>query len=384
MTSRNPGTISARKSSSAEAAMLEAERARADALFLSIGDGAISTDSHGMITRINRAALDMLGFSREELLGTWFPKSIVAVDEHNRPLDIADRPISQAFLSGRPVSAKSFYRRKDGMSLPIALTVSPYMLEGRPVGAVQVFRDITAELEIDRAKDEFISLASHQLRTPLTIIRTYSEMLANGFGGELNERQAAYVDAVNVSIVRMATLINSLLSVARIESGQVRIDRKKTDLVAILQSVIDEMAPRLQEKSIRLKSSLDPLPPVVTDQVLAKEIFVNLLSNAIKYTPENGTIKLQLGRQDKGILFSIEDSGYGIPKTEQNKVFSKFYRGSNILKKDTDGTGIGLYLVKRIIQNLDGDIWFKSREHHGTTFYCTLPAGRTSRPAGVD
>jgi len=376
MSAKSPGLVAARKPSSTESVPLEAERARADALFQSIGDGAISTDSRGMITRINRTALDLLGFDRDELEGTWFPKSIVAVDENNQPLDIAERPITQAFLSGRPVSARAYYRRKDGTPLPTALTVSPYMLEGRPVGAVQVFRDITAELEIDRAKDEFISLASHQLRTPLTIIRTYSEMLSQGFGGDLNDRQSSFINAVNVSVIRMSTLINSLLSVARIESGQVHINWKKTNLGTILQSVLDEMKPRLNDKSLRLKLTIKPSGQVTTDPVLVKEIFVNLLSNAIKYSPTRGTIVIRLEREPKHIMFTISDSGYGIPKTEQDKVFSKFYRGSNILKRDTDGTGIGLYLVKRITENLGGDIWFKSREERGTTFYCTLPLKR--------
>jgi len=201
-------------------------------------------------------------------------------------------------------------------------------------------------------------------------------MLSQGFGGDLNDRQSSFINAVNVSVIRMSTLINSLLSVARIESGQVHINWKKTNLGTILQSVLDEMKPRLNDKSLRLKLTIKPSGQVTTDPVLVKEIFVNLLSNAIKYSPTRGTIVIRLEREPKHIMFTISDSGYGIPKTEQDKVFSKFYRGSNILKRDTDGTGIGLYLVKRITENLGGDIWFKSREERGTTFYCTLPLKR--------
>src|SRR5262249_13614735 len=142
----------------------------------SIGSGAIATDEFGHITRINPTALRILGLAERDALGQWFPRVVTAVNPDNTPIGLIDRPIVKMFLTGQAVTEKLLYRRSDRQVIPVRVPISPIILNGRPVGAIEVFQDITLEEEVDRMKSEFISLASHQLRTPLSTIKTYSHM----------------------------------------------------------------------------------------------------------------------------------------------------------------------------------------------------------------
>ncbi|MGH7237135.1 MAG: histidine kinase dimerization/phospho-acceptor domain-containing protein, partial [Candidatus Saccharimonadales bacterium] len=188
-------------------------QAESEAIFRSIGEGAIATDEFGRITRINPITLKILGFTEDELIGEWFPKVIQAVTVDNRPVNLIDRPITRAFLAGTPISANLFYLHKSGSKIPVALTCSPIIVEGKPVGAVEVFRDVTFEQEVDRMKSEFISLASHQLRTPLSAIKTYSHMLVDGYMGPLLPDQVKSLETIIGATNRMNELISTLLNI---------------------------------------------------------------------------------------------------------------------------------------------------------------------------
>jgi PAS domain S-box-containing protein len=354
------------------------QRAEAEVLFTSIGDGAIATDEFGKITRVNPAALEMLGYDEEELIGHWFPKKIVAVSVDDMPINLIDRSITKAFLTGKSVSDKMLYRRKDGKKIPVAVTVSPILSDGKPLGAVEVFRDITLEREVDRMKSEFISLASHQLRTPLSAIKTYSHMLAEGYMGDLNDDQKRSLNTIIGASNRMNELISTLLNITRIESGTIAYNPKLLKVPDLISELMPELSLMAKSKDIELgfdtrgKASLK----VRTDPLIVKEVIMNLISNAIKYTPEGGGVKIILHSRRADIMLQIKDSGWGIPKASQDQVFSKFFRAQNIVKRETTGTGLGLYLVKGLVETLKGKIWFKSEEGKGTSFYFTLPRSR--------
>src|SRR5882757_8756894 len=198
------------------ATLVAEQRAQAEALFNSIGDGAIATDEFGKITRINPTALRILGYKESEVMHKWFPRMFVAVNEFDEPVNLIDRPITQTFLSGRSVSKKMWYRTKTGGNVPVSVTTAPIILGGRPIGAIEVFRDITLENEVDRMKSEFISLASHQLRTPLSAIKTYAHMLIEGYMGPLEPSQRKALQTVVVATNRMNELISTLLNITRI------------------------------------------------------------------------------------------------------------------------------------------------------------------------
>jgi PAS domain S-box-containing protein len=356
------------------------QRAEAEALFTSIGDGAISTDEFGKITRVNPVAQRILGYKESELVGEWFPKKIVAIHPDESAINLIDRPITRAFLTGQSISEKMYYKHKDGHIFPVAVSVSAIILDGKPLGAIEVFRDITLEEEVDRMKSEFISLASHQLRTPLSAIKTYSHMLADGYMGEVNETQKKSLRTIIGATNRMNELISTLLNITRIESGTIAITPKVIAVDQLIEEVVKELSLMAADKSIELtmKSVGQRAKMVKTDPLILKEIISNLVTNAIKYTPDKGAITLTVQAYQHTVQTSVRDSGWGIPEAQHAQIFSKFFRAHNIVKRETTGTGLGLYLVKGLIDALGGEIWFKSAEGKGTEFFVSLP--RYSKP----
>lgn len=347
----------------------------AEAIFQSIGDGAISTDEFGRITRINPTAQFLLGYDESELLGEWFPKKIRAITFEDVPVNLIDRPITRAFLTGKPVTEKMYYRRKNGQKIPVSINVSPLILDGRPLGAIEVFRDITLEQEVDRMKSEFISLASHQLRTPLSAIKTYTHMLSDGYMGELSGAQKSSLNTIIKASDRMNELISTLLNITRMESGTIAVSPKSVRLDSIAHDVVKELALMASDKSIRLSMHSRPKTgiTITSDPLIIKEILSNLITNGIKYTPDKGEVSVMLRSRKDNVLIEVYDSGWGIPKLSQEQIFSKFFRAHNIVKRETTGTGLGLYLVKGLVDALGGRIWFSSEEGKGTSFFVSLP-----------
>lgn len=356
--------------------------AESEALFTSMGDGAITTDEFGKITRVNPAAQQILGYEESELVDAWLPKKIIAVSFDDGIINLIDRPITKAFLTGRPVSSKMYYRRKDGEKVPVAVSASPIMLLGKPIGAIEIFRDITLEQEVDRMKSEFISLASHQLRTPLSAIKTYTHMLAEGYMGELNDSQKKSLSTIIGASNRMNELISTLLNITRIESGTISPTPKMVKLDNVIRQVLPELLLMAEAKNISviLEISTTLRNRIKTDPLIVQEVITSLVSNAIKYTPKSGEVRILVKPRRADILVEVHDSGWGIPTYDQDQVFSKFFRSQNIVKRETNGTGLGLYLAKGLVDVLGGKIWFTSQEKVGTSFFFTLPRSKRLTP----
>jgi PAS domain S-box-containing protein len=346
-----------------------------EALFASIGDGAITTDEFGTITRINKVGAEILGYKTSELIGKPFISTVKAEDLNGQLMTVIDRPITRAYLTGKPVSGKMCYRTKKGNLVPVSINVSPLMLDKRPIGAIEVFRDVTIEIEVDRMKSEFISLASHQLRTPLSAIKTYTHMLNDGYMGELNSTQKQSLETIISASNRMNELISTLLSITRIESGTIAVNLKRIKIDSVIDEIMPELNLMADTKGITLQVKVIGHAPtqIKTDSLIVKEVVTNLTTNAIKYTPDGGKVDLTIHPRKADVLIKVTDTGWGIPDTSQDKIFSKFFRGSNIIKRETSGTGLGLYLVKGLLETLGGKIWFDSKEGKGTTFSFTLP-----------
>jgi len=352
----------------------ELGRAEAETLFNSLGEGIIATDINARITRVNPAALAILGFTEQELIGTWFPESIVATFDNGSPIDIMDRPVTQAIVTGKTVSTRAQYRRKDGSLVPISLTVSPIMRGAKPTGAIEVFRDVTLDIKSDKMKSEFISVASHQLRTPLSAINVYTHMLHDGMVGDLNTEQAVFIKSILGSVGRMNHLINTLLNITRIEAGGVNVKLSHVKLQDLAAEIIEEQSPEATKKGLKISQRLrNDTPIMATDALLVREVMANLLSNAIKYTPSGGKITVSLRSDESNIILCVKDTGYGIPLSAQAHIFTKFFRADNILSEDVSGTGLGLYLTKTIAESLNGELWFESVENVGSAFYFSLP-----------
>jgi PAS domain S-box-containing protein len=354
------------------------EKIKYEALLTGIGDGVIATDNETNIIVMNPAAENILGWKKEEVIGRKLVDIVAVVDDKGVPVPESERPIIKAISDMKPfvtsINSNYNYLAKDGKKIPVFLNATPVAVNGKLIGAINIFRDITHEKDIDRMKTEFISLSSHQLRTPLSAIKWFGEMLLAGDAGTLTPEQKEFVDNIYESTERMIALVNSLLNISRIESGRIIIDPEPTQLPELVNDVIKEVRNKIDEKGQHLITSFHPdLPNINIDPKLIREVYKNLLTNSIKYTPNGGDISVFISKNEKEIVSQVTDSGYGIPEREQTKIFEKFYRGENIVKLETEGTGLGLYLVKAVIESSGGRVWFESKENTGTTFWFALP-----------
>jgi signal transduction histidine kinase len=227
--------------------------------------------------------------------------------------------------------------------------------------------------ELDRAKTEFVGLASHQLRTPLTAVSWFTEMLLKKDFGNLNEKQEDYLGEIYAGNQKMIDLVDDLLNTSRIDMGTIKVKPELINLVEAMESVLSEFSPQISQKSISIEKKFSRnLPRALIDPEHLEIVFQNVLSNAVKYTSPKGKIAIEMKRQNSHILVKIADNGWGIPAAQQKKIFTKLFRADNVRKRDAEGTGLGLYIARAIIKKSGGKIWFESKEGKGTVFYIIL------------
>ncbi len=364
-------------------AELEQDKAKDEAILNSMIDGMIVTDPSGNITLINVLARQLLGIRNPNLYGHSIYYLTQFYDEMDKIVERKDFPLFISLNYGQKWTKDLTIHQVDGKKRVINMTSTAIRRNDKRVGGIAILRDITKEKEIDRMKTEFISLASHQLRTPLSAIKWFSEMLLNGDAGQLSQEQAEFTKNISDSTERMVQLVNSLLNISRIESGRIIIDPKPTDLKTLISGIINDLKGKTKEKQQSLIISVHgDLPMINLDPRLIGQVYLNLLTNAIKYTPKGGEIHVFVSKKDNQVISQVSDTGFGIPKDAQNKIFQKFFRADNVVKIETDGTGLGLYLVRAIIESSGGQIWFKSEENKGTTFWFSLPLSGMEPKAG--
>ena len=346
-------------------------------------DQIVITDVEGIVIYGNRAVEKITGYKAEEAMG----KKAGVLWKSPMPL-----PYYQNLWNVIKVHKKVFVgeiqnKKKSGDLYIAIISISPVFNDnGDIIYFVAIERDITKEKEVDRAKTEFVSLASHQLRTPLSAINWYTEMLLAGDAGAINEEQRKYLDEVAIGNKRMVNLVDDLLNVSRLDMGTFIIESKPLDLPILIKSVIDESKSEILRKELVIEEKEDgDIKEFPADEKLLRMIFQNLLSNAVKYTSIKGTIKIYIAKLNRGsnfggqvmnednLVFSVEDSGMGIPIYQQDRIFQKLFRADNAKESETEGTGLGLYVIKSIVDKGGGEIWFKSEENKGTTFYITFP-----------
>lgn len=344
-----------------------------EAILASIGEGLILYSPAGAIERINAAALRMLGYTSDEVVGKRFTDIIKATDNKKQAIAHGKRPSVLAVQKNTAIKTKINYKRKNDSTFPVEITVAPIRAHGRIIGAIEVFRDITEEVALDQAKTDFISLASHQLRTPLTTNKWYLELLLSGEGGKLKPAQSEFVRKINDSNEHLIELVVSLLNVTRIDSGRIAITPKPTDMHKLINGVVETVKPKLAAKKQRITVTIPELPKIMLDDTLIRQVVLNLLTNAIKYSPKDTTVHVSAQKQNDSIVCEVTDEGYGIPEDQQKYTYDKFFRARNIAQKEPDGNGLGLYLVKQIVEASGGKIWFTSVQNKGTSFYFSLP-----------
>jgi PAS domain S-box-containing protein len=239
--------------------------------------------------------------------------------------------------------------------------------------ALATIVDIHEQKELERIKTEFLSLASHQLRTPLANLKWYIDFLLTRKKEELTPTVSSYLQKIFRRNEDMIDLVNTLLNLSRIEMGRVKVEKEDADIAETLRSVTEELEQNIQGKTQHLTVSIPQKHIMHTDKRLVRIIVQNLLANAIRYTPEGGDIHLFLETEKNATIIKVKDTGVGIPPDEQGKIFSKMYRATNAQKMEANGNGIGLYMCKALAEALEGDITFTSEENVGTTFTVSFP-----------
>lgn len=338
-----------------------------------------SNKTHSMLSSINEGLIMVTTKQKISIINEK-AKEIIGITQYERPslLDVIQALYGKFDFRGATdrvlasEQTESFQEFTAGNST-YKIVANPVKEQGGDiVGVVFVFSDITKEKEVDRMKTEFISITSHQLRTPLSSMKWFLEMLLNNDAGEMPEKQRGIVNDVYTSNERIITLVNDLLDVSRIEAGKMQNEPTPTNLIEFLKSMLPEAQQQFKKrKQVFEFHRPDTLPRVMVDPKLVWQVLSNLLSNASKYTPENGTISLELSSHDDSVILKVADNGFGIPEFQQHRIFEKFFRADNTAKME--GTGLGMHIAQQLAKASGGKLWFESSEGKGTTFYFSLP-----------
>jgi PAS domain S-box-containing protein len=240
--------------------------------------------------------------------------------------------------------------------------------------------DITERKEAERLKSDFVSFVSHQLRTPLAGMNWMLELAAEAEGLPKHARE--YIGEARESAARLVTLVNHLLDIARLESGRTLLERRPVDLGDLTKSVVGEIQAILTDKRQTLRVEAPNTPPVGGDPQMLRQVIANLMSNAVKYTPDGGRIDVRVAQQDSGVEWLVHDTGIGIPRAARDRLFEKFFRAENAISKEAEGSGLGLHLVRLIIEQTGGHVRVESEEGQGATFAFVLPVWQQAGEEG--
>lgn len=353
------------------------EKLKLETIVQDIGDGIFVIDKELKITLFNPKASEISGFSIDESMGR--PYYDILNFEFEKNGEVNNIFIKQAFSTGKiqEMAQGTLLFKKDGTKVAVTDSTIPLKdKDGSVIGCVVVFRDITKEKEIDRIKTDFILVASHQLKTPLSGIKWSSELLMGDKIKKPSAEQSKYINNIYVSNERMIKLVNDLLNVSRIETGIDLTSRKeKVNIFKLVVEVFEDNKPLALTKHINLINveNLNQELFLDIDEDKIRQALDNLISNAIKYSNNNSKVEIICKKQDKNILFSVKDYGIGIPKNQQKRIYEKFFRADNAVSQQTDGNGLGLYIAKTLIEAHGGSMGFESEENKGTTFYFSLP-----------
>jgi len=352
------------------------EKQKQEAILRGIGDAVVVLDNENKIILVNKAAEKLTEYKDTDLLGSLLGDKIKFISESwdagvGKKQKVVNNDEEAVLLN-----TDTYLLTKLQNKIFVGGVKSVIKdLSGSKIGSVFVFRDVTDERELNRIKTEFVSVASHQLRTPLTGIKWFVDLLMMNINDISKDEILDYIRKIGDSNDRLISLINDLLYVSRIEGGKLRLlDTHRVSIYTILDySVKDQEAIR-KEKNISIVG-LDKIPEGLVlegDETQLIQIFSNLIGNSIKYSPNNTDVTVSVNKKNESLVVTVTDSGVGILSSQEDKVFQKFFRGDNVVKS-TSGTGLGLYVVKNLVENHKGKIWFVSKPGIRTSFSVELP-----------
>ncbi len=361
-----------------EQALREREREASlrEAILESTTEGIIVTDEQGVAIRLNAAAERILGVPRERLLG--------------RPVQPALEAIAGRSLEDVARLQSPFHILFELEGKQIAVSAAPVRLpSGEHLGTVAVLRDVTREVQAEKSKREFIAHISHELRTPLTAILGYSEVLYGGLVGPLSSTQATFLHIIHDHARRLVGIANNLIAIAESERGHLELNYVPTDMALLVGEVLESFVPQMQARQLEWRLEVaDDLPQVEVDPLRIRQVVSNLISNAVKFTYPGGRITAGVatvpepgGAPPHFCRLWIQDTGIGIPLEEQSRIWERFYHTDDPLRMAAGGMGVGLSIVKSLVEAHGGRVWLESAPGQGSTFTVLLPIRRPSSPA---
>lgn len=348
-----------------------------------IGDGVLAIDHHGIVRLINPAAQDLLGWTKNDAVNLNYKSLLKLTDQTgNEPSATVD-PIQQVLNTNQEARSNTLTAEtSSGKKIQLSLVVTPAGESGG--GAIVVFRDITKEKAEEREQAEFISTASHEMRTPVASIEGYLGLALNPNTATVDEKARDFIQKAHESAQHLGRLFQDLLDVSKAEDGRLSNNPRVVDVVEFTSAILDGLQTKATEKGLQLtykpspaqgergERNLSPVFYVNLDNDHIREIISNLTENAIKYTL-NGEVAVDVKGDSEHVIVSVRDSGIGIPAEDLPHLFQKFYRVDNSDTREIGGTGLGLYLCRRLAEAMDGRIWVESEYKKGSTFYLELP-----------
>jgi len=358
---------------------------QSDAIINAIGDGVLSLNSQGAIQFINPAAQQLIGWGKQDAISLDYKSVLKLADKNDKEVEAGLDPIAQTLATNKEAKSSDLsITTRSGKKILAAITVSPIGQLG--AGAIVVFRDVTKEKAEEREQAEFISTASHEMRTPIASIEGYLGLALNPATAQIDEKARSFIQKAHESAQHLGRLFQDLLDVSKAEDGRLNNNPKVVDVVAFTHDIVEGLQPKAQAKGLRMlfkpqpdkdddkagERRLNPVYYANVDNDHLREVLSNLVENAIKYTPK-GDVTIDIGGDAEHIVISVADSGIGIPKEDQAHLFQKFYRVDNTATREIGGTGLGLYLSRRLVETMGGRIWLESEFQRGSTFFVELP-----------
>jgi PAS domain S-box-containing protein len=367
------------------AAQLSEVASKSDIVINSIADGVVAIDTNGTVQLINPAGQTLLGWPGQDAIGLDYRSVVKLTDSKGNPIPDDFSPIHQVLVSHKPLINNDLeLQTKSGKKLLISLVISPVGEGGTAAGgAIAVFRDITGEKEEERQKAEFISTASHEMRTPVAAIEGYLGLAMNPATAVIDEKARSYLQKAHESTQHLGRLFQDLLTVSKAEDARLVPRPTVVDVVSLTREICTGLQQKAKDKGVFLafkpgesdtegNRKIAPMYYAYADQDQIREVLNNLIDNAVKYTKQ-GSASVDITGTDEAVTVSVTDTGIGIPPEDVPHLFQKFYRVDNSDTREIGGTGLGLYISRRLIEANNGHIGVNSTYGKGSTFYVQLP-----------
>ena len=364
-----------------------AEKTQEEAVLTAIPDGVYAVDMNRNLVLFNKAAQEMTNWAEKDVLGLKCQTVMNLKKEDNASVCEKDCPAMAVWNTGEAVFRNDtcFTHKKSKKRIQLSSSYAPIKdFQNKVVGALCVFRDITKEKEVERLRNEFVSTASHELRTPITATEGYLSIVTDSGMCKVDEKSKEYIGKAKATLMAMSKLTKNLLSVTKIEEGKLETNITNFSIHDLTKEVVGIFKKQADEKGIKLelvesknlsvkdKKAIGRSLNVHADQEMIKEVINNLIENAIKFT-EKGGVLVSIDYDEEFATVNVEDTGMGMPPEAEKHLFEKFYRVDNTATREVGGTGLGLYITRSIVEIFGGRIWIESSPGKGSKFHFTIP-----------